>query len=307
MRILITGINGFAGRHLTRHLLSAGHSVAGLYFGDLGGLDSAQIDLHECDITDFDSLNQIVNNLDFDAVIHLAGFASAGQSFRHVRTTHAINYTGTLHLLEALSRYERQKIVKILHISTAEVYAPSSEALSEEASLHPGSPYAASKLASEVLAKYYGQERGLPIVIARPFNHIGPGQSLDFFLPSVIKQFSDAQKEGKKSFSLSVGNIEVIRDFHAVEDACAAYALLIEKGVPGEIYNTGSGTGYALKEIIEEAAQIAGLDITIEIDEAKYRPADKPILLANAQKMKNLGWQPRLSIREVLTRMLQEN
>jgi len=302
MKVLITGVNGFVGTHLSNFLLNQGLEITGL---DFAAAEKPFMVLH-ADITSYEELTNVLADQSFDYIVHLAAFASVGQSFKNPLKVHAINYQGTLNLLEIINRSNKLKshLKKILFISSADIYENSDQPVSELSSVTATSPYTASKLAAEVLIEYYQQVEKLPIITARPFNHIGKGQSLDFFLPSVIEQFKKALQKGEKSLNLDVGNIDIIRDFHAVEDVCRAYGLLLEKGIPGEIYNIGSGKGYKLKEIIEMIAEISGIEVKISVDPSKYRPADKPVLICNSKKINQLGWKPELTMEEIIKQMV---
>jgi len=302
MKVLITGVNGFVGTHLSNFLLNQGFEITGL---DFAAAEKPFMVLH-ADITSYEELTNALADQSFDYIVHLAAFASVGQSFKNPLKVHAINYQGTLNLLEIINRSHKLKshLKKILYISSADIYENSDQPVNELSRVAATSPYTASKIAAEVLIEYYQKIENLPVIIARPFNHIGKGQSLDFFLPSVIEQFKKALQKGEKSLNLDVGNIDIVRDFHSVEDVCRAYGLLLEKGIPGEIYNIGSGKGYNLKDIIEMIAEISSVEVKISVDLSKYRPADKPVLICNAQKINRLGWKPVIEIEEILKNIL---
>ena len=172
---------------------------------------------------------------------------------------------------------------RVLVVSSAEVYgvvAPEQLPLGEDTPTAPASPYAASKLAAEVVALQAWRGYGQPVIVVRPFNHIGPGQSPNFFVPALAKRIVEARRSG--AASLRVGTLTTRRDFTDVRDVVAAYRLLIEKGAPGEVYNVCSGRDVAMSEVAAQLLELAGTDLALETDPALVRPVDVPVLRGDA-------------------------
>jgi len=171
--------------------------------------------------------------------------------------------------------------------------------------LRPNNPYAASKAAADLLGIQYALGHGCDIVIARPFNHAGPRQGSNYVLASLAQQV--AQVEAGLKPSVKVGNLDVIRDFTDVRDIVRAYRSLVQKGVSGEVYNIGTGRPIKLAEMVSMLQSLASAPIRVEIDPARVRPVDQPLLLANADKLRTTtGWEPSFTIKQTLGDMLDE-
>ena len=139
--------------------------------------------------------------------------------------------------------------------------------------------------------------------MVRPFNHIGPGQSPNFFVPALAKRIVDARRSGARS--LPVGTLTTRRDFTDVRDVVAAYRLLVERGVPGEVYNVCSGRDVAMSEVATELLELAGADLTLETDPALVRPVDVPVLRGSAERLREAtGWEPHIPLATTLADVL---
>ncbi len=285
MRVLITGSNGFVGPHAAAALQRAGAQV--LSYGGPGANPGV-------DVRDARAVAAMVKACEPDAVAHLAGWASVGESFRSPVECFGVNATGTLHVLEAIRRHAPR--AKTLVVSSAEVYGsrPVGERVKESAPVAPLSPYAVSKVAAEQLACEYHRAYALEVVVARSFNHVGPGQSTRFAIASFAEQIRQIA-QGKKAAVLRVGNLDPVRDFSSVFDVADAYALLLREGAPGEVYNVCRGRGWSIREAIEQLLQHARVQARIEVDPERVRPADIPWLVGNPEKLTALGWSPERS------------
>jgi GDP-4-dehydro-6-deoxy-D-mannose reductase len=301
-KVLITGVNGFVGQHLARELAANNIEVVGT-----GGPNSAQpasemtrylsLDLtnsHEAAKIDFTGI---------DGVIHLAGLAAVGPSFDEPMRYITTNIGIETNLFEAA--LAQQASPRFLIISTGALYDPSAELpLTESSQVTPSSPYAVSKIGQEQMAHYYGR-RNLECVIARPFNHIGPGQGLGFIVPDLAQQIIEAEKGAAQS--IKVGNLEAKRDYTDVRDIARAYRLLLEKGTPGEVYNVCSGTALSGQQILEGLAQAANLMPAVEQDPAKMRPGDTPELRGSHDKLTHdTGWQPEIALESTLADVIAD-
>lgn len=288
MRVLLTGISGFLGGHMTRQLTADGHRVAGVVIPGHEGPDDAE--LHEADLTDRSATRRVVESVDPDAVIHLAALSHVGRSWSAMADYYRVNVEGTEHLLEAAAGR------RILFASSAEVYGmvPEEEQpISEQRQPAPQSPYAYTKAFGERMAA-----RTAAIVV-RSFNVVGPGQARLFALPSFASQLA-AIVEGAAEPVLRVGNLEARRDFLHVADAVRAWSLLLDRGEPGTSYNLGSGEAVSIRQALEMLIEVSGASPRIEVDPARYRPVDLPLLVADASRLRALGWHAERSLRSAL-------
>lgn len=269
-KALITGINGFVGPYLQHELEKNGYDVYGIDLN--GGSDK----IFSCDITNFDSVLDVMLKIKPDFIFHLAGFSSVAKSFENPELCFKINVDGTKNLLDAVVKSGLKP--RVLIVSSAEVYGrPKYIPIDEKHPLDPVSPYGKSRVEQEKLALSYN----LPVIISRSFNHTGPGQPATFVIPSFKKQVSEA-KDGDTIF---VGNLDLVRDFSDVRDVVHAYRTLIEKGKVGEVYNVGSGVGYKLRDILDKMIKESGKKLKVEVDPKKYRDVDIPKLVCDNKKI----------------------
>ena len=290
MHAFITGIGGFVGSRLACHLRQSGHRVSGTYLDVRPVLEGA--DLHEADLLDQTALERAVRAADPDVIVHLAGLAHIGKSTNKDEMPHYfwVNYVGTENLLAVAGGR------KVIVASSADVYGnvPEDEQpIPESRPVAPRSPYGMTKAAAERLALAYGNA-----VIARSFNLIGPGQSIGFMLPDFAAQVAAAK--GNPEAVIGVGNLSPRRDFLHVEDGAAAYRILAENGEPGGVYNIASGRATTVEEVLHRLMAIAGVSAHVETDPKKYRPVDLPRLTGDASRLRDLGWQPRLTLDRAL-------
>jgi GDP-4-dehydro-6-deoxy-D-mannose reductase len=282
MRAFVTGGSGFVGPWLVRHLESEGDEVV------VAG--------HDLDVTDAKTLAAAVADAQPDAIYHLAAQANVPQSWEAPVKTFEVNAIGTLHVLEAARRCERAP--RVLLISSAEVYGavtPDEVPIAEDAPFRPVTPYAASKVAAEYLGVQAHLAHGLPVVRARPFNHVGPSQSGAFVVADLARRIVDAERTG--ATTLRVGNLSARRDFTDVRDVVRAYRLLIERGESGEVYNVCSGTDLAVAELAHLLLQIAGVDLSFETDPELVRAVDVPVLRGDPARIRDAtGWQPEIAL-----------
>jgi GDP-4-dehydro-6-deoxy-D-mannose reductase len=240
-----------------------------------------------------------------DAIVHLAAVSSVAHSHADPVVTFETNALGTLHLCMA-ARAEAPQ-ARILIISSGEVYGPTAPGhhANEDSPLLPTSPYAASKVAAEAIALQFARSYGLHVVCARPFAHLGAGQSSTFAFPSFARQLAEARSRPGRAM-LFVGNLEPVRDFSHVKDVVEGYRLLLQRGRPREVYNVCSGTGRPLHRVLEELIGLSGLSAEIRVDQARVRPVDLPHLVGDPAKMRALGWQPRFTVEDALRDLLDE-
>lgn len=304
MRLLVTGAGGFVGGHLVHALVSGGHEVWG---GSVdGAAPSAATPRHvrwvELDVTSDRSVEAAVALARPEGVFHLAGQASVGASFTDPLGTWEVNATGTLRLLEALEGGTRFVLA-----SSAEVYGVVPEAeqpIGEGRPLRPPNPYAASKAAAEMVAVQASLSGRVEAVVARSFNHTGPGQDTRFALPSFARQIA-AMRRGEEERVLRVGNLDARRDFLDVRDVVRAYVVLLEHGAAGEVYNVCSGRAHRLRDVVDAMVALTGGEIRVEVDPERVRPVDVPLMRGDAARLRAVGWSPRIPLEDTLRDLLR--
>jgi GDP-4-dehydro-6-deoxy-D-mannose reductase len=294
--LIVTGASGFVGSFLAEAAAR-----------DDSCADSQFVGLPDTiDIRDAASLKSFLKGRRIAKVVHLAGQSFVPESFRDPRSTLEINLLGTLNLLEALAAVGFEG--SFLYVGTADAYGASgaeSLPITEDHPLRPGNPYAVSKVAAEALCFQWSLTSSMRIVLARPFNHIGPGQSARFFVSHVAKQIAEI-RHGLRAPVLRVGNIDVTRDFIDVRDVVRAYVALLEAGRSGEAYNVCSGREASMRETINQMLDLAGVSARIETDPALVRPTDSPRFCGSCEKLHMLtGWSPRIPFRQSLQETIE--
>lgn len=298
--VIITGINGFVAEHLARHLKNKGYFVTGI------GRDpepnpsvAAYVDSYIiCDLLDADSVNTIPL-ADAKAIVHLAGFASVSDSFNKPDLYREGNATITDNLLSAATTqgFDGRTIL----VSTGAVYeSPQDMPLRETSPIGSSAPYPYGKIRAEEVAREYIQ-KGLSIVIARPFNHIGPGQAEGFLLSDLYAQLMHAQESDQKI--ISVGNLKTRRDYSDVRDIVAAYELLIAAPEPiYDTYNVCSGNSYSGEDILDEIKKaVSAHDIEAIIDPDRVRPTDAMEIVGDSTRLREeFNWQPTIPLSQTV-------
>ncbi|HEY4928864.1 MAG TPA: GDP-mannose 4,6-dehydratase [Acidimicrobiales bacterium] len=291
MRSLITGGRGFVGTWLADHLRSSGDDVV-------------QID-QEVEITDPAALLAAVKEASPDAIYHLAALTHVGQSWDEPLRVLEVNVLGTGALLAAARECGSDPTVLVT--SSAEVYGavtdPLQLPLTEQSPTAPLSPYAASKLAAEALCGQAWLGHGQRVVVVRPFNHIGPGQSPNFAVSALSKRIVDAERSG--ATEIPVGNLTARRDFTDVRDVVRSYRLLIESGASGGVYNVCSGRDVAIQEIADRLLAQAGSSVRLVPDPSLMRPVEVPVLRGDPTRlMQATGWAPEITLDQTLSDVL---
>lgn len=289
MRLFVTGIQGFVGRHLTRRLVASGHEVRGM--GLRHDTVEGAVSIAVADLRDRDAVTRAIEGARPHAVVHLAGQTSVARSIERPEETMEINVQGATHVFEAC---RATGVDRILLVSSSEVYGerdPADGAVDETAPTAPRTPYAASKVCQEVLAEQYGRGFGLEIVRARPFPHTGPGQDARFVFPSVARRIALAEA-GRHPPVIEVGDVEVTRDLCDVRDVADAYAALLERGAPGTVYNVGSGRGRTIREAIETLLEEARVEVRLETDPDRFRAAEVRWIVGDPERIEiEIGWR----------------
>lgn len=294
MRAFVTGIGGFVGPHLARHLLACGDQVSGTFLGRPLGHPAVQE--WEVDLLDRPALERALAAADPEVVYHFAGRSHVGASWQQMPEYFQANIAGTDNLLRAAG--DR----RVLFASSAEVYGLVPEAeqpISERRPPAPRTPYALTKAAAELLAQRAGA------VVVRTFNLIGPGQDPSFAMPAFASQLAAIAAGGAEPV-LRVGNLSARRDFVNVEDAGPAYRLLGERGEPGGVYNLASGSALAISDLLERLLALTGLSVAVREDPERVRPVDLPLLRGDSARLRGLGWQPGHSVDDALRELWRE-
>jgi GDP-4-dehydro-6-deoxy-D-mannose reductase len=304
MRFLITGVNGFVGPWLVRHLREhvAAAQIFGMAWGEAGREELTEINLLDGDLTVPDSLPPVLATARPDVVFHLAAASSVASSWQRPAQALEINAIGQVHLLEAIHGLGISPLTVIA--SSAEVYGRLDGAAEESLPLMPISPYGVSKATQELIAHQYADSYGLPVIRLRLFNLIGPGQAAGFAASSFARQVAEIEK-GLSAPCIRVGNLAAKRDFTDVRDAVRAFYLAATRGRPGDTYNLCSGRAVAIRELLDQLLAMARRPITEEVDPQRLRPADIPVLLGSNRRLSEAtGWQPELQLRQTLRDLL---
>ena len=291
--ILVTGSSGFVGPYLQQELTAHG-------LKSLGTANSGQADF-KLDITDKKAVDSLIKQVKPDYVIHLAGFSSVKESFTHADLCRRVNVEGTRNLLAAIKNYVPQ--ARVLIVSSSEIYGnPQYLPVNEQHPFNPLSPYAESRVEQEELVK----SSDLNWIIARSFNHIGPGQQLGFVSGDCARQIAMVNKNPKLPAVMKVGNTASYRDFSDVRDVVAAYRLLITKGRLKNIYNVCSGKAVRISRLINTLLSFSKVKIAVETDPRFFRPVEIKKIEGDNSKLKHdLNWKPVFKIEKTLRDIYQ--
>jgi GDP-4-dehydro-6-deoxy-D-mannose reductase len=290
VRALITGGQGFVGHWLAAHLKDQGDDVV--------AIDK------ETDIADQGALNPVVAEAAPDVIYHLAALTHVGESWEAPAEVLRVNVLGTAAVLAAARTLRTSP--RVLVVSSAEVYgtvAPDRLPITEEMPAAPVTPYAASKAAAEQVAMQAWRGYDQPVIVVRPFNHVGPGQAPIFAVSALARRIVEAKRAGLAT--LSVGTLSTRRDFTDVRDVVQAYRLVIDEGEPGVFYNVCSGHDVAIAEVAERLLGLAGTSLELVADPALVRPVDLPVLRGDPSKLHAVTrWTPEIPLDETLRDVL---
>ena len=270
-RALITGLSGFTGRHLARELADAGYRV----FGTVLPGEETGPDVFALDLCDRAQVADVIGKVQPDVVAHLAGIAfvahlDAGQIYQ-------VNVVGTRNLLEALAASQHRPSAVLL-ASSANIYGNANvPVIDESVPPAPANDYAVSKLAMEYMAHLWMDR--LPIIIARPFNYTGPGQSENFLLPKIVAHFR------RRAPFIELGNLAIARDFSDVRTVASCYRKLLARVPSGQAFNVCSGKSHSLASVIDTMGEIAGYRIEVRVNPAFVRANDVLTLMGSNAKL----------------------
>ena len=309
MRVLITGAGGFVGRHLSARLgrVQAAARLIGTTLFPSETVHEAVDEHYRIDLKEYERVRDLLESCRPDAIYHLAAQAFVPRSFEDPWETLENNIRAQLNIISACLDLDMQP--RILIVSSAEIYGavePDELPLNEDAAIRPTNPYSVSKVAQDMLALQYYLSHDLPIMRARPFNHIGPGQNDRFVAPAFAKQIA-AIEEGSCDAVIYVGNLKARRDFTDVRDIVRAYHMIVDGGKPGEAYNIASGLAHSIRHLLDTLLRLSNIDIDVRIDPARLRPVDIPVIRGDSSKLRrDTGWQPKYSFEDTLRDVLDD-
>ena len=298
MRALITGSEGFVGKYLRAEMEAAGYEVTGL---DLVAGDRTRT----ADLLDPAAVDVLLAELQPDVIIHLAGQADVGKSWKIPAKTFEINVLAAIHLMDAMRAHCPEATLVL--VGSSDEYGSLREAgasVSEETPVNPMTPYAISKIAQEQMGRAYARAYGLRICMTRSFNHGGAGQRTGFMIPDFASGI--VRVERGEAEAVCVGNLASKRDFTHVKDVVRAYRMIAEKGKSGEIYNVGSGETHSAGEILDKLIAMAKSPVPVRPDPARMRPSDTPVIRCDRTKItRDTGWAPELGLERILEDTLE--
>lgn len=299
---LVTGASGFAGGHLVDHLLETEPLVAA--WGKPEDVlpvttGESRVRWRAVDVLDPEAVAQEIAQLRPSIVYHCAGIAHVVASSNAPVEALRVNALGTHHVLDAVRRAALQ--CPVLVTGSALVYRPSAAALSEDSEVGPSDSYGISKLAQEMLAL---RTYWCPVLVTRSFNHAGPRQSDAFVTSGLARQIAEIE-HGRSAPVLRVGNLESRRDLTDVRDTVRAYRLIAQHGTPGRPYNVCTGRAYRIADLLDLLVGLSRVRVRIEVDPARLRPSDVPVVLGNAARLEHeTGWRPEIPIEQTLGDLL---
>lgn len=310
MRVLVTGISGFAGKHLQRYLRSTLPDLelhGTVFTATAPQTVAAQVFYHTLDLRDQQAVHAVLTQVQPDQIYHLAAQSFVPRSFEAPWETIEINTRSLLNLI--LACLDLHIKPRILVVSSAQIYGavtPDELPITERAELRPSTPYSVSKIAEDMLALQYALSHQLPILRARPFNHFGPGQDTRFVAADFAMQIARIEA-GQQQPIISVGNLSAERDYSDVRDVVRAYHLIMERGAVGEVYNIASGSAYSIQFLLDTLLKFTTAKIVVQVDEARLRPVDVPCIRGDISKLTaQTGWIPTIPFEQTLHELLED-
>lgn len=302
MRVLITGAAGFAGKHLIKELLSVDHEP---FAFDLVSVQDLPCN-HSLmgDLNDTKLLTSFIKEIQPEACIHLGGISFVPMGWSAPQKVLTTNLIGTVNLLDILHISSPQ--TRTLIVTSTEVYGskPPEKTITETTPFCPDNPYAVTKASSDWMAQLYSKQYNMPIMIARPSNHIGPGQSENFVVSSFARQLAEIKLDIRKPI-MTVGNLKCERTFADVRDVVRAYRLIIEAGHPSHAYNISSGNPIKIQTILDVLCKISDVDPKVETDKKLWRPTSFQPQISSEKLTSHTSWKSRISLKKTLIDIFQ--
>lgn len=314
MRVLLTGAAGFAGSHLAEYLLgeAAEAQPAGIEVHCVVHRHDRRIHhlrhrmtLHRGDLRNGLWVSDLIESLQPECLLHLAAWSDVGGSWQQPWTTYELNIQCQLNLLQALQRWA--PTCRALVVTSNEVYGllnPDDLPVDEETPFRPNNPYGVSKVTQDMMALQYWLSHRLPVIRARSFNNLGPGQADDFAASAFARQIAEIEV-GQRPPVVTVGNLDAQRDFTDVRDVVRAYWALMLHGEAGQVYNVGSGRARPVRWLLDTLLSLTPVDVEVQIDPNRLRPSDVPVSVCdNRRLVEATGWQPRIDLQQSLQDLL---
>ncbi len=304
-KVLITGASGFVGQHLIERLLQGNYEIVAAVYG--GEIDdrNGRVTSIALNLTNKESINQVVETTRPDWIFHLAALSSPAASFSDDNKTVVNNIVAQANLLSAAVTYTPE--ARVLVVGSAEEYgkvATENLPISESCPLRPMSPYAVSKVTQDFMGLQYYLSYGLPVIRVRPFNHVGEYQTDQFVLAAFAKQVALIENRQQDPI-IRVGNLEATRDFSDVKDMVRAYELALLHGDPGEVYNLGSGNETPVSQLLDVLLSLSTTPIKVEQDPARMQGSDVPRLKCDSSRFSELtGWKAEIPLESTIARVL---
>lgn len=305
-KVFITGLSGFVGSHLADYLLSLNqYEICGTYISpkslSLISHIGQKVRPIQVDLMDEDATHKLIQEEKPNVVFHLAALAATGESIDNPKIALMTNIALELNVFEGIRKAKLSDCVIVVPSSALIYGAVKKEDLpiNENTPLFPTNSYAVSKIGQDYLALQYFLSYGMKIVRARPFNHIGPRQSVGFAVADFAKKIAEIEK-GINPPVMTIGDTSAKRDFTDVRDVVQAYVTLLEKGSRGDVYNIGSGKSHSIQSVLDTLLSFSRVEIRVEPDKKLFRPLDAPELLCDNTKIKSLGWEPHIPLEQSL-------
>jgi GDP-4-dehydro-6-deoxy-D-mannose reductase len=307
MRVLVTGVSGFAGSHLADYLVSKGHEVFG--FTDDPALDDnlaalgGSVSVIKGDIRRRDDVRAVLSKARPERIYHLAA-VTPGRGGGDDRSFWEVNVGGTSTLLDEAGALPETRV--LVSGSSAEygLLPTKDNPVTERAELRPIGVYAVSKAAQGLLAFSYWAHQGLWVVRTRGFNHTGPREDTGFVCSTFAKQIAEAEVKPGDGV-IRVGNLNAYRDISDVRDVVRGYVAALEKGEAGCVYNVCSGEAVQIREVLETLVRMSTVPLRVELDTGRLRPSDLPYQKGDARLLRETaGWRPEIPLERTLQDLL---
>lgn len=307
VKYLITGANGFCGRHLVDVLSGDNNQVYGISrsIPDALLLNHPEVTYEQCNLIDHTSVFNLLKKIKPDCIFHLAAESSVASSWKSPVNILNNNVLSQINIFETVRELELS--TRIVVACSSEEYGLIKESdlpVSEKCCFNPLSTYAVSKVSQDMLAYQYYKSYNMDIVRVRSFNLTGPGRPPTYALSSFAHQIAEIEKKKSKNI-ISVGNLDVKRDYTDVRDAVKGYYKIALNAKSGEVYNLCSGKAYNLRDLLNILISFSNTEVNVKVDSSKYRPSDLPVMLGDNTKIKNeIGWKPEIDIYTTLNDLL---